>query len=276
MSLMETILRNIHSLELGASEFEDTVFMSVDDDSQSMQNDIIDNPSVSQTVQLADRLQQILSVYLPAHLTVSRELTTEFGRPSRLIRYWFPMLALLLSSSTLLRIFVNRKAEIVSWIRDLGTTSIDFWNNWVVDPVRKVVATVRHDKDSELALMSKDSLQSDKASLERMVVDFAEDHTHTLSGAPLTDAEVAAIRAKVKEGDLTLVLRAYEKDLRKPFIGSFKGDLIRALLIQVQKTKVDVELAVGGIDSLLKSQELVFGSESPSKTFCLPVSLTVK
>ena len=38
-----------------------------------------------------------------------------------------------------------------------------------------------------------------------------------------------------------------------------RGNLIRALLIQVQKTKVDVEIAMGGIDSLLKSQELLIG-----------------
>jgi nuclear-control-of-ATPase protein 2 len=54
-------------------------------------------------------------------------------------------------------------------------------------------------------------------------------------------------------------LRAYEKDLRTPFIGTIRGELIRALLIQIQKTKVDVEVAMGGIDALLKSQELVFG-----------------
>ena len=42
-------------------------------------------------------------------------------------------------------------------------------------------------------------------------------------------------------------------------MGTVRGDLVRALLIQIQKTKVDVELAVSGIDALLKSQELVFG-----------------
>src|SRR5436189_2987938 len=61
------------------------------------------------------------------------------------------------------------------------------------------------------------------------------------------------------EGDLSPVLRAYEKDLRKPFIGFVRGDLVRTLLIQIQKTKVDVEVAMNGIDALLKSQELVFG-----------------
>jgi nuclear-control-of-ATPase protein 2 len=42
-------------------------------------------------------------------------------------------------------------------------------------------------------------------------------------------------------------------------VGAVRGDLVRALLIQVQKTKVDLEVAMSGIDSLLKSQELVFG-----------------
>jgi nuclear-control-of-ATPase protein 2 len=67
------------------------------------------------------------------------------------------------------------------------------------------------------------------------------------------------IADKVREGDLTPVLRAYEKDLRTPFVGTVRGDLVRALLIQIQKTKVDVEVAMSGIDALLKSQELVFG-----------------
>ena len=71
--------------------------------------------------------------------------------------------------------------------------------------------------------------------------------------------------ARIREGDLTPVLRAYEKDLRKPFIGTVRGDLVRALLIQIQKTKVDVEIAIGGIDSLLKSQELVFGYDMSFK-----------
>jgi nuclear-control-of-ATPase protein 2 len=42
-------------------------------------------------------------------------------------------------------------------------------------------------------------------------------------------------------------------------MGAVRGDLVRSLLIQVQKTKVDLEVAMTGIDSLLKSQELVFG-----------------
>lgn len=259
VSLMETVLQNIHSLELGAGEFEETVFMGVDDDSQPSQHESMENQSVPRVVRLASRLQEILRVHMPTHITTSTELATEYGRPSRLVRYWLPGLALLLSSGTLLRILANRKAEITTWVRDFGTTSIDFWNNWMVEPMKKVIRTIRHDKDSEIAIMSRESLKGDRDSLERMVVDFARDNANTSTGLPLTDSQISVVRAKVREGDLTPVLRAFEKDLRKPFIGTLRGDLIRALLIQVQKTKVDVELAISGIDALLKSQELVFG-----------------
>ena len=278
VSLMETVLGSITVLDLGASEFEETVFMSVDDDSGSTQHATEDQSS-AQATRLGARLQHILRVYVPGHLAATKQLVCKYGKPSRLVRYWLPGLALVLSSGTLLRVFVSRKAEIVRWIRDLGDTTIDFWNNWVVQPTKKVIGTIRHDKDSEIAIMSKESLQGDRASLERMVVDFAIDNPDASGGARLTHAEIANIRAKVREGDLTPVLRAYEKDLRRPFIGTIRGDLIRALLIQIQKTKVDVEVAVGGIDNLLKSQELVFGYILTQNHRCLllmnPLALLV-
>ncbi|KAL8849307.1 MAG: hypothetical protein Q9221_005717 [Calogaya cf. arnoldii] len=259
VSLMETVLRNLTILDLGIHEFEDTVFTSVEDDTELSQVNASEDESNQSLSLMVNRLQLILQEHLPNHVASSDQMVKEYGRPSRIIRYWLPATALLLSSSTLLRIVVNRKAEIMTWIRDLGTTTIDFWYNWVVEPVRKLVGTIRHDKDSEIAIMSKESLEGDRASLERMVVDFARDNPSTASGRPLNEVEIADVRAKVREGDLTPVLRAYEKDLRKPFVGTIRGDLIRALLIQIQKTKVDVEVAVGGIDALLKSQELVFG-----------------
>ena len=161
-----------------------------------------------------------------------------------------------MSSGTILRIVTNRKEEIVTWIREFGTTVIDFWTNWVVEPAKKVLGTIRHDESSEVSILSKRSLEGDRASLERMVVDFAIANPEN---GPLNESQITEIRTKVREGDLTPVLKAYEKDLQRPIMGSMKGNLISALLIQIQKTKVDVEVAMSGIDSILKSQELLFG-----------------
>ena len=255
VSLMETVLQNVTTLETTVHDFEDIVFTNVENDPEGVHTE--DEELFSQPTIITGKLKQILQVHLPNHAANTRKLAHDHGRPSRIIRYWPAATVLLLSSTTLLRIFVRRKAEIIQWIRDLGDTTRDFWFNWVVEPVKKVIGTIRHDKDSEIAIMSKESLEGDRASLERMVVDFAVDNPE--GGSKLSEAQITDLRTKVKEGDLTPVLKAYEQDLRKPFAGTIRGNLIRALLIQIQKTKVDVEVAMGGIDALLKSQELVFG-----------------
>jgi nuclear-control-of-ATPase protein 2 len=259
VALMDTVLSNVTTLDTGVSDFEDTVFASVEDDPEISTRDA-DAPQLARPAKLSRRLQHILKVHIPNHITTSRKLTAEYGRPSKLVRYWLPVSVLLLSSTTIFRIFVNRKAEIMTWIRDLGATVRDFWLNWVIEPVKKIIGTIRHDKESEVAIMSKESLKGDRDSLERMVVDFAIDHPKISTGdSALSETQISEIRTKVKEGDLTPVLRAYERDLRRPFIGTVRGDLVRTMLIQIQKTKVDVEVAISGIDALLKSQELVFG-----------------
>lgn len=160
------------------------------------------------------------------------------------------------SSNVIYRFIMNREAAILESIRDFGKTVMDFWKNWVIEPVRHVIGTIRHDAASEVSLMSKGSLEGDRASLERMVVDFARINQ---TNGNLDPAAIDAIKASVREGDLTTVLKVYEKELQHPLRGSIMGSLVQALLIQVQKTKVDIEIAMGGIDSLLKSQELVFG-----------------
>lgn len=256
VALMETVLQNVTVLELGPSEFEETVFMSVEDDPEIVHNRTVEEQLSSKTALLASRLQQILFHHMPRYKEASASILTAHGRPSRVVRYWIPAVALVFSSSTLLRIFFKHEADIVAWVQDVGSTTKDFWYNWVIEPVKKIIGTIRHDETSEVAIMTKGSLEGDKASLERMVVDFVKDNP--ANGTILSESDVAEVRAKIKEGDITPVLKAYEKDLRKPFVGTIRGDLIRALLIQIQKTKVDVEVAVGGIDALLKSQELVF------------------
>ena len=257
VALMETVLRNVTVLDLGPSDFEDTVFLSIDEDQDNFEHQITEEQSYSKPTWLVSRLQQILSDTLPLQIETSKNLVLEHGRPSHAIRYWIPIVLVFFSSSTILRVCFNHKTEILAWLENLGATTIDFWYNWVVEPLEKVIRTIRHDENSEVALMSKGSLEGDKASLERMVIDFVKDSSST--DTILSELEILNVTAKIREGDLTPVLKAYEKDLRRPFLGTLKGDLIRALLIQIQKTKVDVEVAVSGIDALLKSQELVFG-----------------
>ncbi|KAF1921010.1 ATP synthase regulation protein NCA2-domain-containing protein [Ampelomyces quisqualis] len=258
IALMDAVIQSVNTAELSIDKFEDSVANITQDD----QYYELHEPSGERTAttlkprDVAGRLQNLLNHALPTYTTNFNAVVKDNGRPSRLIRYWLPATILLVSSTTIFRIILNRREEMLIWIREFGQTVIDFWSNWVVEPMKKVIGTIRHDEDSEVSIMSKRSLETDRASLERMVVDFAIKNPE---GAALNESQIADIRAKVREGDLTAVLRSYEKDIQSPVKGAIIGNLASALLIQVQKTKVDVELAMSGIDSILKSQELLFG-----------------
>jgi nuclear-control-of-ATPase protein 2 len=255
---MHAVVQSVNAAELSVDKFDGSVANITQDDPYYSLHESSEMRTATtlKPADVAERLQYLLKHALPTYTTSFNAAVKENGRPSRLVRYWLPATLLLVSSTTILRIFVNRKEEILTWIQELGQTVIDFWANWVVEPTKKVIGTIRHNEDSEVSIMSKRSLESDRASLERMVVDFAVKNPE---GPALNDAQIADIKAKVREGDLTPVLKSYEKDIQSPVKGAIVGNLASALLIQVQKTKVDVEVAMSGIDSILKSQELLFG-----------------
>ena len=55
---------------------------------------------------------------------------------------------------------------------------------------------------------------------------------------------------------MELMMRSYEMELKKPIKNLLSGDLMRSLLIQVQKLKVDTESAMLEIDQILRANEL--------------------
>lgn len=257
--LVEIILQNKDMREASIPEFENAIFATVKGKLDSACNPFDTSPNGGYTFVL-DQLACILQESLPNYRALSTDVIGKHGRPSRLVRYWLLFSLTVFSGSTSLRLLASKRNEIIQWIIDIATTAVDFWGNWVVEPVRKLIRTIRHDDNSEIAIMSKNSLEADRSSLERMVLDFIVSQPKS-GGDEFTQPDVEGITNKIKEGDLTPVLRSYEKDLQAPLVGTIRGNLVRALLIQIQKTKVDIEIAMSGIDALLKSQELVFGYE---------------
>src|SRR5579862_8601502 len=161
---------------------------------------------------------------LPNQNTHTSTLAGMYGRPSALTRYWPLGITLLFSGSTILRIFINKRQQLSIWLKDSYLTLIDFWRNWVVSPVNDIISTIRHEDSSQIALMGRQSLQSDMESLERMVVEFAKDNAQYLPPAvPNTTDALEVIRKGVREGDLSPVLRAYESDLRTPLRSAVTG-----------------------------------------------------
>lgn len=170
--------------------------------------------------------------------------------PGFVTRYW-PLLLVLLNygPSTTSNVWTNRE-YILDWIKhNLVDTVVGFWKNWIVKPIGDMLGILRN--DDTLTITSKESLKSDLDSLERMVIDFMKDNH--------VNVNPDAVRAAVAQGDLTMMMSQYENEIRTPYKLIMRGLLIRSMLIQVQKTKVDGALAINGIDKLLKLQQLLFG-----------------
>lgn len=173
------------------------------------------------------------------------------AKPSFFIRYW-PVLALLINfgPSTIKTTWVNRR-EIMQWLRtNVVDTFAGFWRNWIVKPVWEMLAILR--QDDTMTITSKESLRLDLDSLERMVQDFMKDNN--------IQFDPQEVKSAVSQGDLTMMMSQYENEIKLPYKLIIKGSLVRLILIQVQKTKVDGGIAINGIDKLLKLQQLLFGA----------------
>lgn len=176
-----------------------------------------------------------------------------FGQPSGLVQRWprlvfYPVGLLLLG-----RYLSNNWNGIEAKLKEAQETVRSFLISWVWEPGVELLDTIRHGNEGSV-IISRDSLASDLQSLERMVTDFTADKYGT------SGPELEAVAARVREGDLTQVLKVYESEMKSPVKSMVSGSLIRSLLIQIQKAKVDLEVAMSGIDKMLKSQQLLFGA----------------
>ncbi|KAK4512389.1 uncharacterized protein ATC70_003087 [Mucor velutinosus] len=178
-------------------------------------------------------------------------IQSTYGTPSVITRYWIPALGSYFVGGLALRYGFKRREDIMHWVEEAGKTAHDFILNWVWEPVVKVYDTIRL-KDQRLSLLSKEGLQSDLDSLERMVIGFAKDNLH------MPEHELSQLAINIREGDMSVLLKEYEKEIKNPLRNVIVGDLLQTILIQVQKTKVDVDLAMSALDKLLKSNELNF------------------
>ena len=177
--------------------------------------------------------------------------------PSFITRYWIPILLIVFYAPSQSRNIYDNRYEILHWVKYNGIEPVKgFFVNWVIKPINEMLNILR--SDDEITLTSRDSLKSDVNSLESMVYEFAQDN-----GIETTPD---LVKQDIKNGDMKLVMSRYENEIRRPIKYIISGSLLRLILIQVQKGKVDGAVALSGIDKLLKSQQLVFGivSMSPS------------
>ncbi|EJD50834.1 NCA2-domain-containing protein [Auricularia subglabra TFB-10046 SS5] len=197
---------------------------------------------------LPSTLRKLALVVFPAHQSAHADALEDLKRPSALVRAW-PRLLLV---PPLVWAGVHYAAGLRLGLRDAVETIKGFWSGYVVAPVKDILDTVRTGGEDGVRIVTPEGLKADMESLTRMAESLARDKLG------YTEPQLAELAEQVRAGDLGPVLRVYESELQTPLRSALGGSLVRALLIQVQKTKVDLDVAMAGIDRLLRSQELTF------------------
>lgn len=158
--------------------------------------------------QIARHLANLLTGTLTAHQASFRSSAHALAPPSALARAWPYLLSVPLVGGIVARTVYNHRASLRLWVQETVSTVRGFLIDWVVEPVRQILETLRGGEEGGIALMGRESLQSDLASLERMVVDFARDEYK------LGPEQLQVLAQQVRAGDLTPVLRVWEEDIK--------------------------------------------------------------
>ncbi|KAH9991273.1 ATP synthase regulation protein NCA2-domain-containing protein [Russula vinacea] len=211
----------------------------------------LDKTNLGTPSSLLDALDTTSSKVLPMHASLHKEdlHTYSLLRPSRLVRIWPSLLVL----PPLTLYAIQRIRAVPNTLLSLAKNALErpkgFWRGWFIEPLTEIARTVRTGGEGSI-ISQKGNIDADLQSLERMVRSLAKDKLK-YSSTQLDD-----LSDKLRLGDLTPLLQIYE-DIKGVRSG-FSGTLLRSALIQFQKARVDVDLALAGINKLLKSQELTF------------------
>ncbi|CAN4092542.1 unnamed protein product [Withania somnifera] len=187
-----------------------------------------------------------LNTYLSAIVTIHR-------KPRRVTRYWIPytcgIVGISICSLWLLRhSSLVGSSDIDNWIREAKESTFSFWNDHVEQPL----ISIRDDlfytfRKRQKGAMEPEEVQLTADSLRRMLQAFTEQTKGQKAPPNATDQEM-----------LEIVMMRYEKEMMHPIQNIFSGELARALLIQVQKLKLDIEEAMLELDQILRANEINF------------------
>jgi len=86
---------------------------------------------------------------------------------------------------------------------------------------------------------------------------------------------LSTINERARNQDMNIVMKNYQQELNTPIRSALLGDLIKGILIQVQKVKVDGEGLVIQIDQIMKQNQINFSLLATIPAILLITFLTI-
>ncbi|KAG2670945.1 hypothetical protein I3760_14G110300 [Carya illinoinensis] len=153
--------------------------------------------------------------------------------------------------------------DIDNWIREARDSTISFFKDHVEQPLLSIRNELFETfRKRHKGVMEPEEVQLTSNSLRRMLLTFGEQTKGQKFPENASDQEL-----------LEIVMERYEKELTHPIQNLLNGELARALLIQVQKLKLDIETAMLELDQILKANEINFAVLAALPAFFLSLIL---
>ncbi|KAH0459152.1 hypothetical protein IEQ34_011966 [Dendrobium chrysotoxum] len=139
-------------------------------------------------------------------------------------------------------------SDIDNWIRTAKESTTAFWEEHVELPLISIRDELFETfRKRHKGVMEMEEVQLTANSLHRMLLAFSEQTKGQKLPENLTDQEM-----------MEIVMSRYEKEVMHPLQNLIGGELARAMLIQIQKLKLDLETAMLELDQILKANEINF------------------
>eukprot|EP00850_Spirogloea_muscicola_P011113 SM000068S20545 [mRNA] locus=s68:3940:8279:- [translate_table: standard] len=219
------------------------------------QTDSKDGPGTDNEHVLND-VEFLLEVLEKHMTTVEEALATLvmkfYRRPRRGARHWirYTGAALGLAVATGWAVKHSRLAgsgDLDNWMKQGQESAAVFFKDHLIDPLVQIrddlFETYRRRPQSSTQL---EEVHLSTESLRRMLTAFCDQAGVKLK-PDATDQEL-----------MEVVMGRYEKELMHPLTSLLGGELARAMLIQVQKLKLDIEMAMLELDQILRANEINF------------------
>ncbi|KAI3910260.1 hypothetical protein MKW92_027809 [Papaver armeniacum] len=196
------------------------------------------------------------------------QLVSRNKKPRRVTLHWFGYtcgaVGLSVCSVWLVRhSSLAGSSDIDNWIREAQESTVRFWNDHVEQPILSIrdelFETFRR---RHKGVMELEEVQLTSDSLHRMLLTFSEQTRGQEFPQDASDQEM-----------MEIVMARYEKDLMHPIKNFVGGEIARALLIQIQKLKLDIETAMLDLNQILKANEINFAILAALPAFFLSVGL---
>ncbi|EXC10038.1 hypothetical protein L484_004723 [Morus notabilis] len=195
-------------------------------------------------------------------------LVVKHRKPRKVTRYWIHYtcgaVGLSVCSMWLLKhSSLMGSPDINNWIHEARDSTVSFLRDHVEQPLLSIRDELFETfRKRHKGMMDLEEVQLTSNSLHRMLLAFTEQ----MKGQKLPEN---ASDQKMLE----VVMSRYEKELMHPIQNLLGGELARALLIQVQKLKLDIETAMLELNQILRANEINFAILAALPAFFLSFGL---